>query len=131
MGAWGAKYFDNDDAGDFISELGAAGDWAVARAAMEAVANSAPSEYLELTAGSAAIAAAAVFAQKIGKLVGTDFPDDIEIIAALPKPPDLASLVLKVVARVRGPNSELAELWQDAGDEEWLSTLATLEAAFQ
>ena len=129
MGAWGAGYFDNDDAGDFISEVADGGGWSFVRVTLETAAMSAPDQYLELSQGRAAIAAAALFAQKIGKLVATDFPDDLEVIATLPPPPDLNALALAALARVRGENSEIVDLWE--GDEGWRSTLDVLEAALQ
>ena len=131
MGAWGTGYLDNDEAGDFVSELSDAADWAVARAALETVAEMGTDDYLELTEGSAAIAAAALFAQKSNKLTATSFPDDIAMLEALPAPPALAQLALKALARVRGANSELAELWKEAGDAEWISKLNELQAALQ
>jgi hypothetical protein len=54
MGAWGAGAFDNDDALDWLSELGDSPDFALGRAALDVTAL----EYLEAPEGSAALAAA-------------------------------------------------------------------------
>jgi hypothetical protein len=132
MGAWGAGYFDNDDAGDFVSDLRDAQDWSVVRAALAVVASFPADNYLELTEGSAAIAASAVLAQKTKNFPATDFPEDLEAIDALaPAPGDLAQIALRALARVRSAKSELAELWQEAGDSDWLATIDALESSLK
>lgn len=65
MGAWGVGHFDNDDAADFVGEFVDAGGWGVANEASDQVL-SVEDDHLEAPESSAAIAAAAIVAQRLG-----------------------------------------------------------------
>jgi len=129
MGAWGSGPFANDDAGDFVGNLADAGDWNVAEEAFDAVL-AIGDEYLEAPESSAAIAAAAIVAYKVGNgFVGVS-PEDAADVAGLPAPsPALVTKARAALARIR-KQSELAELWEEAGSkDEWLATLEPIEKA--
>lgn len=129
MGAWGSGPFDNDDAGDFVGTLIDVGNWSVAEAAFDAVL-AVGDEYLEAPDASAAIAAAAVLAHKVGNGMVAIGPEDAAGIAALASPPStLTAKARKALTRIR-KQSELADLWEEAGaKEEWLATLEPIEKA--
>jgi hypothetical protein len=82
MGAWGSGPFDSDEAGDFVSDLLDAGDWGGAEAAFDAVF-AVGDDYLEAPDSSAAIAAAAVLAHKVGNGMVAVHPEDAAGVAAL------------------------------------------------
>ena len=129
MGAWGSGPFDNDDAGDFVGNLIDVGDWNVAEAAFDAVL-AIGDEYLEAPESSAAIAAAAVVAHKVGNGSVAVHPEDVAAIATLTSP--TAVLVAKAraaLARIK-KQSELADLWDEASaKDEWRATLEPIERA--
>lgn len=129
MGAWGSGPFDNDDAGDLVSDLLDAGDWRVAEAAFDAVL-AIGDECLEAPESSAAIAAAAVLARKVGNGIVTIDSEDAVGIAGLASPPlALIAKARDALARIR-KQSELADLWEEAGAKnEWLATLDPIEKA--
>jgi hypothetical protein len=130
MGAWGVKYFDNDDAGDFMGDLAESRDWSTVTAALNA-AIAVGDEYLEAPERGAAIAAAAVVANRKAGLEVSDFPDDLVVIGNLgPPTSDIVGLALKAVARVQTEPSELLGLWAEADQvAEWLTTLSALDRA--
>jgi len=127
MGAWGTGPFDNDDAGDWVSELRDAHDLAVVRQALAAaVAND---DYLEAPEGNVAVAAAAVVAASLdGAREG--LPEDVQ--AWLRDGREWATvrdarLARRALDRVTGANSEAAELWADSSSaEEWSQAVASL-----
>jgi len=130
MGAWGIKYFDNDDAGDFMGGLSDAPVWSTVKSAFDAVA-AIGDEYLESPEASAAVAAAAVVAHKKTGLVVTTFPEDLDVLVNLGTPPqELVKFALQVLDRVQREPSELPELWDEAGEKEaWIATLTSLSEA--
>jgi hypothetical protein len=130
MGAWGFKYFDNDDAGDFMGDLAESRDWSTVIAALNA-AIAVGNEYLEAPEAGSAVAAAAVVANRRARLEVSDFPDDLVVIGNLgPPTPDIVELALKAVVRVRTEPSELLGLWAESDQAaEWLTTLSALDRA--
>jgi hypothetical protein len=130
MGAWGSGIFDNDDAADWVAELSANGLGAVETALGNALA----AEYLEAPDGARALAAADVVARlRFGGGEESAYAQGVltwlEQNRISPSP-DLVEQALSTIARVRGDDSELRELWADAGDalEDWRSVLADVEA---
>jgi hypothetical protein len=120
MGAWSTGAFGNDDAGDWVYELEGADDLGLCRDALE-VAQSVPG-YLDASDGAQAMAAAEVIAAAAGRR-GADLPEEVEawLDTVRPEPtPDDLELARLAVERVRGPRSELAELWADSpSKDEW------------
>ncbi|HYD89437.1 MAG TPA: DUF4259 domain-containing protein [Vitreimonas sp.] len=129
MGAWGSGPFDNDDAGDLLGSLVDAGNWTIAEQSFDAVL-SVGEGYLEAPESSAAIAAAAIVAHKFGNLAVDIDPEDAPAIAALRAPSaELIEKARSALARIK-KQSELADLWDDAGaKDEWLATLTPIENA--
>ena len=129
MGAWGAGIYDNDDAADWSAEVGERGFSAV-EAALDAVLGV---DHVEAPDGTYALAAADVVA-RLASGRGEDSPYCEDIVnwveANAGAPAD--SLIVKAqqaVERVRGNDSELAELWSENASSvtEWLATLADIE----
>jgi hypothetical protein len=128
MGAWGEKAFQNDSALDWFAELEAEGLTALRRL-ISTVAETEEDEYLDLDDGGSAIAAAEVVAAALGRgrdRVPKQVAAWVDANADEVLPEDLA-LARRAVERVLSTNSELCELWQEAGsDSEWDAEVAVL-----
>ena len=117
MGAWGARSFENDDAMDFVGDLAEAPGNAPSelRQRFEAVEDE---EYLELPEGAEALAAAAIVsAARPGSPVHREDPSVAEYLEKIVPhvPTDLAPLAVAAIDRVLSPESEIVELWEEAG----------------
>lgn len=127
MGAWGAGSFENDDALDWLDDLESRGLAAVDEALRAAA--EAEGAYLEAPDASTALAAAEVVATLRGR-PPLDFPGEVEAWAKLnAREPDRALLELAraAVDRVRA-DSELKELWEESGADEWRAAVDDLLA---
>lgn len=131
MGAWGCGAFQNDDALDFLDDLREAGSWKSAAAEIQRIADDAKDgEYLEAPDASILLAAGALAAHQRGKPVAEwadDLPPD-----AFPTCPDrvVAAIAAALPRAVRGPDSELRELWEDTDDlKDWLKESEAIIAA--
>lgn len=133
MGAWGTGVFDNDGAGDLLGDLRDAEPGQrvdLAREALQLAVDT--TDYLEVTEGEAAVAAAAVIAAaRSGQ--GSSYSDGTERFAAdfipLPSGTDLA-LARQALDRVIGEQSEWRELWEEAGNlDAALAAIAEVRAA--
>ena len=128
MAGWGTGSFENDDAQTWLPQLASLTvddlQPLLARAADSA-------EYLEAPAASVAITAAEVIAALQGR-PSQVLPKEIADWARKTKSesgsiPDLASLAVRAIQRVR-TNSELKDLWLEAdGLNEWSANLRDLE----
>jgi hypothetical protein len=126
--AWDSGSFANDDADDFLAELEVAGSLAVAREALK-VAAAAGDEYLEIPEAARAIVAAEAVAALSGA-PARPLPGSIRTwLDQGPGPlsDNLRALALDALERVR-TESELQEVWEEAGATEWLAALAELES---
>ena len=117
MGAWGSGPFDNDDASDWIIDLDGA-DAGVVRAALVV----SPSDvYLEAPTAAVAIAAAEVVAAAV-RTGRRDLPGEVTGWVAAHRAEfhgrDVSAAVA-AVERVVRPQSELVDLWLEAGDPTW------------
>lgn len=115
MGAWGSGIFDNDLAADFVSDLAEApaGAPATLRACLEDATSGGG---VDADVGAEALAAAAIVAAGIG---GTPVPVDEEVAKVAPyAPADLAPLAVQAIDAVLGADSELVQLWEEAGELE-------------
>lgn len=126
MGAWGERPFQNDSALDWLGELDEVEDL---RATLASVAEA--DDYVEVDDGSAAIAAAEIVAAardgKLDRLTG-DARAWLSRHAKQFADSDRA-LAVRAVERVLGPDSELADLWDEGGtDNEWRRDVAGLVA---
>jgi hypothetical protein len=134
MGAWGAGIFDNDDAADWVYELEQAGDDSVLAETLAAVANAGADAYVEAPDAAAALAAAAVVAAALTGshdvlVAGGPYAEGalrwVEADATRVRS-ELAPLALSAVRRARD-KSELRDLWDEAGADEWLAAVAEVE----
>ena len=124
MGAWGAGVFENDEALDWLADLAATNDPQAIRDAL--ALGGAP---IEADEAINALAAAEVVAAMRGRALA-DPPEQLQQVVALrhdAADPELVPAALVAVKRVREA-SELRELWEDVGAEDWLAALADLEA---
>jgi hypothetical protein len=114
MGAWGVGPFDNDDAQDFVLDLAEAPAQELGQRLADAL--TLPDDYIEAPEASTAVAAAALVAIGAGMAV----PDSPSVSAlvdsrTIPASPELREAGRAALKRVAGGDSELRELWQDAG----------------
>jgi Domain of unknown function (DUF4259) len=114
MGAWGTGPFENDDAQDFVLDLAEAPETDLEGRLTAGLTLS--DGYLEAPEGSAAVAAAALVAIGAG-MVPPDSPTVADFLASrvVPTTPELRAAARLAVDRVVGEDSELWELWQEAG----------------
>jgi len=129
MGAWGHRAFDNDEAGDWGSEMEMRG-WEAVSSAVRAVSALPDDEYLELTEASWAIAAAEVVAAAEDGDT-SNLPEEVRAaLAELGRMPDESMIAeaQKAVARVL-EQSELKELWQESDYyDQWREDVEALAA---
>lgn len=113
MGAWGSGPFDNDDAMDFVGDLMDGSTADLVSRLHEAL--DLPEDYVESPDGSSAVAAAALVAASRG--YPADNPTVTDLLTAHPFAADdgLRSAATSALARVAGDDSELMELWDEAG----------------
>ncbi|MCX5341765.1 DUF4259 domain-containing protein [Streptomyces sp. R-74717] len=118
MGTWDTGHFDNDTAADFSGDLDSAPE-----AERVAVIRNA----LDSDEGAVAVAAAALVGSQCpgGEAVTTAYGPDKPLPAL---PVDLRPLAVKALDQVLGESSELRELWDEAGDEEWAAGIIRLRA---
>jgi hypothetical protein len=120
MGAWGPGPFDNDDAGDWVYSLEADGVTAIA-AAIDLDEN-----HPEAPAASEAVAAAAVVGLAHGLTVESiEEVDDWVAGADTDTVAAFAPAAAVALDRVLG-GSELAELHDEAGNDDWRQQVAAL-----
>lgn len=124
VGAWGYLPFENDDALDWLDELGTGGVDVVRQALAKA-----GHRYVEAPEGAVAIAAAEVTSASQGNPLG-DLPETVATWVAARGAEVTAEdveMALEAVERVAGEKSELAELWDDADEPEWRESLEDLK----
>ncbi len=131
MGAWGHGAFQNDDALDFVGDLREAGSWKSAAAEIQRIADDvADGEYIEAPDASILLAAGALAAHQRGRPVA-EWTDDVPP-SSFPTCPDrvVAAIAAALPRAVRGPDSELRELWEDTDDlKDWLKESEAIIAA--
>lgn len=127
MGAWGDGPFENDDAGDWVYDLEKTTDASLLRSTLESGTGD---DYLEAPDGANAIAAAEVVAAAMGR-PAPSLPDEVTAWVAANAAtvtPDVVDLARRAVDRVVADDSELRELWDEAGSDEWLRLTADLRS---
>jgi hypothetical protein len=126
MGAWGSGPFENDDAGDWVYDLEGADDMSLIHDALDVARTS----YLDAAEGAVAVAAATVVAAALG-LRNDGLSDEVtawlEDHARLVVAAD-AALAVRALDRVLAERSEVAELWDDAGETTWRASVRALQA---
>ncbi|MBV8881741.1 MAG: DUF4259 domain-containing protein [Planctomycetaceae bacterium] len=124
MGAWGPGTFENDGALDWIGDLAEVKDgWSLIRSALKSAMTPGESD------GQLVLAAAECVAVCRGKPPASPPPADLSGWCARHKSgysEELRVLALKAVQHIRG-DSELKDLWDESGPEEWNDAVADLE----
>jgi hypothetical protein len=134
MGAWGHQSFENDSALDWVSDFEHKKNKLrfLEKTFQQAIAMS--DDYLEVDEGSSVIAAAEVLAALKGK-AGTNLPPELATWVSQQSDhvsPELTPLALQAIAVIKNvDNSEIAGLWEEAGDGEWLQAVTDLELRLQ
>lgn len=112
MGAWGDKPFDNDSALDWLSA--AADDVGALERAFETALSA---SYLDVDDGSPAVAAAAVVAAAFDGNVA-ELPAPARALAGeVRADAKLRAHAVEALDRVLAPESELASLWGEGGED--------------
>ena len=113
MGTWGTGPFSNDTAADFLGDL-AETDAAEVESRMMAALRLPADGYVEGPEADEAIVVAALAASKRGYVP----PDGAELAAdvAFEDSEELRTAAATALRRVQGPDSEWAELWEEAGE---------------
>lgn len=122
MGTWGSGPFENDRAADWVDNLEDADDMTLAMDALERVRSR---EHVDADDASIAIAAAEVVAA-VGGRPHEDLPEDVRrwiVSSGVTMDPEHSEEAAAAVERIRGEDSELADLWADSGAEEWYGHL--------
>jgi hypothetical protein len=128
VGAWGCGPFENDDALDLLVELGdAAAEDQPRRIRLALIL---PEGYVQVSASSAAVAAAALVAAANGMpLQGPAEAAGLVQSGAVPVGDEVRQLAGAALVRVAGDDSEWRELWDEAGLlTEAASTLEQIQA---
>jgi hypothetical protein len=131
MGTWGSGPFDDDMASDWVWELQEANDWGAVEAALRGAADVGEDAYLEAPDGQVAWAAAAV----VAAADDPSFAVPNEVKEWLDRhrgdrPETVRPLALGAVRRVLAPESELVELWAEAGElDEWRANVEKVASA--
>lgn len=117
MGAWAEDSFGNDTAADWAGDFAASPGLEIVREAIAEVLDE--EDYLESDVASNCVAACEVIARLQGNW-GEESPYSEEIDTwvranPMPVPADLRADALAALGRVRGPDSELQELWEEDG----------------
>ncbi|WP_052261268.1 DUF4259 domain-containing protein [Ruegeria sp. ANG-S4] len=131
MGTWGPHSFENDTAADLLASLkGCDQPYEQAEAVREALEQvfTTTIEDMEADTGAAAVAGAEIVASALGQAQnGKETPFDLE--ASFKFYGDTAGMALAALARVADEDSELSELWADAGEgKEWRDSIDDLTA---
>lgn len=125
MGTWGFGPFENDAASDWVDGLEDADDLTLAMDALQRVRET---DYIDADDATVAIAAAEVVAAAGGR-PHADLPPEVEAwlrSARLDVEPWHAERAAGAIERIRGDESELAELWAEADEADWQSSLDDL-----
>jgi len=129
VGAWGVLAFDNDDANDWAYDLDGVSDLSLVKSAFEQI-EALRSGYLEQGLACNALAACEVLARLRGRPGYTNaYTDKVDQWVAthqIDPPMGLIARGEAAIVRILGPESELRELWEEAGDQEWRAAVDDL-----
>ena len=128
MTAWSAGPFDNDDAAELMIELDDAPSWDTVRSVFADVLVN--PDYVELTEGARAYAAAALLTVATGKSDVSAQDVYMTLDAMGPPPADLTDLARAALKRITTGDSEIRERYLDTGSyADWTRTVAAIESA--
>lgn len=129
MGAWSAETFGNDTACDWAYGLEEVDDLSLVQQAFDAMRN-VGDDYLDADIACEALAACEVIARLKGHCGVRDAytePVDQWVATHKIKPSEnLVGTALAVIDRVLAPQSELADLWEEANASDWRAAVADL-----
>ena len=120
MGAWGTGLFENDDALDFAGDVVERGGLALVENVIEELLDMGD-EYVEAPEAEQVLVAAEIVAALAGR-PAAEYPDELaEWLDELDAVPDaaLVDTARRAVQRVLTPPSELLELWEEAGEDDY------------
>jgi len=125
VGAWGSGSFENDDAADWLAQLGPLTPDDLRKIFDQAAVDTA---YLEAPAASVVVAAAEAVAALNGSPAQGVPPEIVKWTTDRPaSTPELKALALRALDRVR-KNSELKDLWLEAdGLNDWTAAIQDLQ----
>jgi hypothetical protein len=129
MGAWGTGLFENDDALDFAGDVVERGGLALVENVLEELLDMSD-EYIEAPDAEQVLVAAEIVAALAGR-PAAEYPDELaEWLDALDAVPDdaLVDTARRAVQRVLTPPSELLELWEEAGEDDYAEWRVGVEA---
>ena len=130
MGAWGSGVFENDDASDWVWELEDDTDGRVLIEALSIVVDTPVDEQPEAPDCSNALAAAEVVASARATSSTSHLPTEALVWIQAHRElvtPGLVALASGAVERV-AIDSELKDLWDEAGDGSWADVVADLQS---
>jgi hypothetical protein len=135
MGAWSHEPFGNDTANDWAYGLEAISDLSLIENTIDRALTEG-TEYLDASAAEEAIAAVEALAHLLGRPTQSDsYTAKIEQWAKrIQEKPNhaLRNRARQLLQRVISENSELQELWAEAGDSNaWLSSIQKLRSAVE
>lgn len=129
MGTWDIGHFDNDTAADFSAKLREAAEAErenIIRTALTSTIES--DEFLDSDEACQAVASAALIAAQLpgGTSVTTAYGPGVPMPAFSP---EVRALAVQALDRVLAPESELRELWDEAGyGPKWREGIDELKA---
>jgi hypothetical protein len=125
MGAWGTGSFENDDAKNWLAELGLIVPDDLTQILVRAADNPG---YLEAPASRIVVAVAEVVAALNGSPAQEVSPEIVKWTTnRQASTPELLALTLRALERVR-KNSELKDLWLEAdGLNDWIAAIQDLQ----
>jgi hypothetical protein len=126
VGAWGNGSFENDDAADWLADLGTIAPDDLTKILAQTADHPG---YLEGPEASVAVAAAEVVAAWGGSLAAAAPPGIVEWTKKHPQAatPEIKALAVRALERVRR-NSELKDLWMEAdGLNDWIAVIRELQ----
>lgn len=129
MGAWGVLAFDNDAANDWAYDLEETTDLTLVGSALDEVIG-AGGEYLDSDLACNALAACEVLARLRGRAGYTNaYTETVDRWVAMhPIVPsaEVLSRASAAIDRILADDSELGELWDEVGGEEWRAAVEEL-----
>jgi Domain of unknown function (DUF4259) len=134
MGCWGVNAFENDNAADWAFELSEAEDLSLVQDTLELVTDrSEDDEVVDADVACEALAACEVIARLKGNWGSQDaFSEPVDQwVTAHPSQPtaNLVNLACSAIDSILGPESELAQLWDESGKpDEWKRAVQDLKA---
>jgi hypothetical protein len=129
MGTWGVLAFDNDNANDWAYDLDGVHDLSLVESTFAQV-ESVGAGNLEAPIGENALAACEVLARLRGRPgYQNAYTEKVDSWVAAHKIEPPAGLIKRgneAINLVLGDNSELRDLWEEVGEDEWQVAVADL-----